>query len=130
MKYLVDTDWIIHGLHGEERVVRKLLELRREGLAVSVISLAELYEGVYRSTDPVADERSLEDFLSGVSVLEVNEEICRTFGKQRARLRKEGMLIGDFDILIASTCLRHDLTLLTDNIRDFKRLEKLRMLRE
>ncbi len=130
MKYLIDTDWIIHGLRGEERVVRKLLELRIEGLAVSVISLAELYEGVYRSTDPVADERSLEDFLSGASVLEVSSEICRIFGGQRARLRKEGMLIGDFDILIASTCLHHDLILLTDNIRDFKRIENLRMLRK
>ena len=127
MKYLIDTDWIIHGLHGKERVIRKLLELRREGLAISVISLAELYEGVYRSTDPDADERSLQDFLSGVSVLEVSGEICKIFGKQRARLRKAGMIIGDFDILIASTCLHYDLILLTDNIRDFKRLENLRI---
>jgi len=130
MKYLIDTDWIIHGLHGKERVVKKLLELRREGLAVSVISLAELYEGVFRSSDPVADERSLEDFLSGTSVLGISEEICKSFGKERARLRKEGMLIGDFDLLIASTCLHHDLTLLTDNIRDFKRVKNLKMLRK
>ena len=128
MKYLIDTDWIIHGLHGQERVVKKLLESRREGLAVSVISLAELYEGVYHSTDPAADERSLEDFLSGVSVLGISEEICKIFGRERAKLRKEGMTIGDFDILIASTCLHHDLTLLTDNIRDFRRIENLEIL--
>ncbi len=127
MRYLIDTDWIIHGLHGIEKVVKKLLELKREGLAISVISLAELYEGVYRSTDPASDEKSLEDFLSGVEILEISEEICKIFGKQRACLRKEGKLIGDFDILIASTCLYHDLTLLTDNIRDFKRIDGLKI---
>jgi len=42
MNYLVDTDWIIHGLHGKEKEVTKLLELKKEGLAISVISLAEL----------------------------------------------------------------------------------------
>ncbi len=42
MKYLIDTDWIIHALHGKEEEVKKLIELRKEGLAISVISLAEL----------------------------------------------------------------------------------------
>ncbi|NQE52023.1 hypothetical protein C5S29_00420, partial [ANME-1 cluster archaeon GoMg3.2] len=71
--YLVDTDWIIHGLHGKEKEVTKLLELKKEGLAISVISLAELYEGVYGSADPVSNERVLKDFLTGVTVLEINE---------------------------------------------------------
>jgi tRNA(fMet)-specific endonuclease VapC len=53
MKYLIDTDWIIDHLKGDERVARKLEELALEGVAVSVISLAEIYEGVYYSRDPV-----------------------------------------------------------------------------
>ena len=47
MKYLIDTDWVINHLKGENRVVRKLEELAPEGVAMSVISLAEIYEGVY-----------------------------------------------------------------------------------
>ena len=129
MKYLIDTDWIIHGLHGEKQVAKKLLELKGEGLTISVISLAELYEGVYHSTDPSSDEEVLKDFLSGVSVLGINGEICKIFGRERARLRKEGKPIGDFDLLIASTCLHHELTLLTDNIREFERVRNLRILR-
>ena len=47
--------------------------MKKEGLAISVISLAELYEGVYGSADPVSNERVLKDFLTGVTVLEINE---------------------------------------------------------
>ncbi|MFO7773082.1 MAG: type II toxin-antitoxin system VapC family toxin [Dehalococcoidia bacterium] len=129
MKYLIDTDWIIHALHGEKRVMRKLLELKGDGLAISIISVAELYEGVYRSPDSTSDEKVLGDFMSGVSVLAISGQICKTFGKERARLRKEGKLIGDFDLLIASTCVHHELTLLTDNIREFERVENLKILK-
>lgn len=129
MKYLIDTDWIIFGLRGEKNIVSKLFELREEGLAISVISLAELYEGVYRSTDPVSNERSISDFLTGVSVLEITNEICKIFGKQRAKLRKEGRLIGDLDLLIASTCLHHGLILITNNIKHFELVEGLNILK-
>jgi len=129
MKYLIDTDWVIHSLRGEKRVMKKLLELKGEGLTISVISLAELYEGVYRSTNSTSDERVLNDFLTGVSVLGISGEICKIFGRERARLRKEGKLIGDLDLLIASTCLHHDLTLLTNNVGEFQRVENLRILK-
>jgi len=129
MKYLIDTDWVIHSLRGEKRVMKKLLELKGEGLTINVISLAELYEGVYRSTNSTSDERVLNDFLTGVSVLGISGEICKIFGRERARLRKEGKLIGDLDLLIASTCLHHDLTLLTNNVGEFQRVENLRILK-
>jgi tRNA(fMet)-specific endonuclease VapC len=58
------------------------------------------------------------------------EEVCKIFGKERARLRKLGSPIGDLDLLIASICLRYDLTLLTDNIREFERVENLKILSE
>ncbi len=125
MQYLIDTDWIIHSLRGEERIIRKLLSLKDEGLAISVISLAELYEGVYRSKEPPLSEKILKDFLTGVSVLGIDEESCRIFGQQKENLRKKGKTIGDFDLLIASTCLHHDLTLLTANIKHFEMVEIL-----
>ncbi len=128
MKYLIDTDWVIHYLRGAEKVVNRLLFLKEEGLAISVISLAEVYEGVYRSADPHSNERVLKDFLTGVSVLGINEEMCKVFGKEKERLRSGGELIGDFDLLIASTCLYYNLILLTDNIKHFQKVEKLTIL--
>jgi len=121
--YLIDTDWIIHYLNGQKEIVKRLVSLRKEGLAISVISLAELYEGVYYSTNPEGDKKALDDFLTGVSILGLEDEICKIFGKERGKLRKLKIVIGDFDLLIAATCLCYNLTLLTNNIRHFKMVE-------
>ena len=64
MKDLLDTDWVIDHLHSVERVVQRLEELFLEGLGISVISLAELYEGIFNSTNPAGNEKALQDFLS------------------------------------------------------------------
>ena len=126
--YLIDTDWIIHYLNGQREIVKRLVALRKEGLAISVISLAELYEGIYYSTNPEGDKKALDDFLTGVSILGLEDEICKIFGKERGKLRKLKIVIGDFDLLIAATCLCYNLTLLTNNIRHFKMVEGLNIV--
>ncbi len=129
MKYLIDTDWVINHLKGESRVVAKLEELVLEGVAISLISLAELYEGVYYSKDPVRSQQFLEEFLApDLKVLNVDHEICKIFGKERGRLRPQKKMISDFDLLIASTCLYHSLTLLTNNRRHYEMIEGLNIL--
>ena len=128
MKYLIDTDWVIDQLAGIEKVTKKLEELAPQGLGLSVVSLAELYEGIYFSNNPYENEKVLKKFLEIVSILEVNEGICKIFGKERGRLRRKGILISDFDLLIASTCLYYELTLLTNNVRHFERVEDLKIL--
>jgi len=129
MKYLIDTDWVINHLKGESRVVAKLEELVPEGVAISVISLAELYEGVYYFKDPVKGQQFLEEFLApDLKVLNVDQEVCKIFGKERGRLRQQKKMISDFDLLIASTCLYHNLTLLTNNRRYYEMTEGLNIL--
>ena len=125
MRYLVDTDWVIDHLHGRAQVVRRLEELAPDGIGLSILSLAELYEGVYSSTTPQDNENALQDFLGGVDVLTLDDDICRIFAQERGRLRAAGMLIGDFDLLIGATALHHGLTLLTNNRRHFERLTDL-----
>lgn len=56
MKYLLDTDWVIDYLHSVQKVVQKVDELAPTGLGVSILAVAELFEGVYYSTDPVGNE--------------------------------------------------------------------------
>ncbi|MEW6376443.1 MAG: type II toxin-antitoxin system VapC family toxin [Thermodesulfobacteriota bacterium] len=129
MKYLIDTDWVINHLKGENKVVTKLEELAPEGVAISVISLAEIYEGVYYSKDPVKSQKLLEEFLApDLKLLNVDEEICKIFGKERGKLRQKGKIVSDFDLLIASTCLRYNLTILTNNRRHYEIVEGLNML--
>lgn len=77
VKYLLDTDWVIDYLHDLQPVVRRVDDLASGGLALSILSVAELYEGVYYSTDPSGNETALKTFVTGVSVLGLDEEICQ-----------------------------------------------------
>lgn len=107
VRYLVDTDWAIHYLNGHPAISQRLDELTLEGLALSVVSI---------------------DFLGGVSILGLDVETAQVFGRQRGRLRAARTIIGDFDLLIGATALRHDLTLLSNNRRHFELIEGLRLL--
>jgi len=124
VKYLLDTTWIIVYLRGNPDVVNRLHQLDQEELAVSIISVAELYEGVFRSRSPLRNEQSLKEFLQAVTVLDLTEDVCRTYGEQKVKLLRTGTVIGGFDLLIAATALVHDLTLLTKD-QDFKRVGDL-----
>jgi predicted nucleic acid-binding protein len=127
VRYLVDTDWVIHYLKGRRPFVERLRVLEEQGLAISVINLGELYEGVYGATEPEKREQGLKDFLQGVTVLGLDEETCRIFGQERQRLRRAGNLPGDMDLFIGATALRHNLIVLTNNRSHFERIESLRI---
>ncbi len=105
MTYLIDTDWIINWLKGREKTVEKIKNLPEGGLAVSIISVAEIYEGVFGSKNTEKHENALQEFLSGVEVAYIDQKICKKFGELRNELRKKGNLVDDFDILIASSAI-------------------------
>ena len=65
--------------------------------------------------------------MSTVSVLGIDEEVTRIFGRERGRLRRLGRTVGDLDLLIAATALRYDLTLLSNNRRHFELIENLQI---
>ena len=60
-------------------------------------------------------------------VIGIDEETGKIFGRERGRLRAEKKVLGDFDLLIGSTALQHDLTLLSNNVRHFELIKGLRM---
>ena len=125
VRYLVDTDWVIHYLNGHREIVARVQDLSPD-IALSVISLAELYEGVFYSRDPQKSAEALQDFLRGIELVGIDEEITRVFGRERGRLRAAGKT--DFDLLLGATALRHGLTLLTNNRRHFELIEKLQLV--
>jgi len=96
--FLIDTDWVIDHLNGIAPISHRLEELREHGLALSAVSVAELWEGVYFSRDPERSQGFLEDFLSGVTTVGIDDEICKRFARLRGSLRRQGKLIGDFDL--------------------------------
>ncbi len=128
MRYLVDTDWVIHALHGSPAVVQRLEELTDDGIGISIISTVELYQGAFYSLEPRANEALLLEFISGYDVIPVDDEICRLFARERGRLKAAGTPVSDLDLLIGCTALRHGLTLLSNNRRHFKRLQGLSII--
>ncbi len=120
VSFLIDTDWVIDHFNGVTQVSLRLKELQPRGLGLSVVSAAELWEGAYFSRDAKRSQETLEGFLSGVDILGLDEEICKRFGQLRGSMRKRGQTIGDFDLLIAATALRHNLTLLANNRKHFE----------
>jgi predicted nucleic acid-binding protein len=129
MPYLIDTDWVIDALVGRARAVNTIRRLARQRLCVSLITLAEVYEVAFESPNPGAHLGNSQRFFAGMRVIGLSEPIIEGFAEIRSLLRRRGMLIPDFDILIAATALYHDLTLLTFNVNHFQRIPNLRVYR-
>ncbi len=127
MRYLVDSDWLIDAFMDVPTAVNLLARLREEGLAVSIISYGELFEGVIGAPDPATELAHFRRFLARLALLELDDAIMERFARIRAELRRRGQLIPDLDLLIAATAMHHDLTLLTRNVRHFDRIPQLRL---
>ena len=123
--YLVDTDWVILHFRGNLEVARRIEELTPEGIGISVVSMGELYEGVYRSSDPVRSEEALQLVLSEIDVVNIDDEVCRIYGQLMGRLRVGNADPGNNDVWIGATAIRHGFTLLTNNRRHFERMQGL-----
>ena len=127
MSFLVDSDWLIDAFIGVPAAVNLLVRFRTEGLAVSIISYGELFEGAIGAPDPQAELVHFRAFLERLQLLPLTEPIMEIFAHTRANLRREGRLIPDLDLLIAATAIHHDVTLLTRNVRHFGRVPGLRL---
>ena len=127
MTCLLDTDTCVFALRGSESIRDRLGAVDPKSVAISVITLAELCYGAACSAQPEANHQVVDDFASGVRVLGLDEDISRLFGEFKSQLRKQGMLIDDFDLLIAATARHHRLTLITHNLDHFSRLPELQL---
>lgn len=122
MKYLIDTDWVIDFLKGLPDATLLLRALAYEGAAISLITVGEIYDGVYGSTDPRASEAGFLLFLEEVAVLPLDQPIVKRFAQIRRELRSKGQRLADLDLLIAATALHYGLTLATRNVAHFQRI--------
>lgn len=122
--YLLDTNICIFYMKGKFDLARKLSEVGAENLFISEITLAELKYGVENSEQPVKNRQALHLFLTGVQLLPIVEALD-IFAREKARLRKAGTTLDDFDLLIGATAVAHQLTLLTNNVRHMVRINKI-----
>jgi predicted nucleic acid-binding protein len=124
MKYLMDTDVVVNHLRGKEKLSSQLIS---HGLAVSVITLAELYYGAYKSDDKQVALISVDKTLSRLAVTQmpISEEVISVYADLKVRLEKKGNRLDDFDLLIAATAIANNLTLVSNNLKHFGRIPEL-----
>lgn len=128
MKYMLDTNIIVYAKNNRpEIVLEKFQQYKPEELCVSAITLAELEYGVWNSSRPEQNRAALMLFLSGIQVLPFEGNAAREYGGIRADLKKKGIPIGANDLLIAAHAKAAGLTLVTNNTREFERVEGLKL---
>lgn len=94
---------------------------------MSIVAVAEVYEGAFNTADPQRILDGMREFLSDFAVLSVTDQIVQRFAQTRAMLKQHGQMIPGMDVLIAWTALDTDLTLITRNLRHFTRIPGLQL---
>ena len=129
MRYQIDSDVLMDIFIGVPSAARTLREARREGVGISIVSHAEVFEGAFGYPDTEAQLASYRQFLDQFETLPLSGPIVEIFAGVRSDLRRAGQLIPDMDLLIAATAMHHDATLVTRNPRHFDRIAGLRTYR-
>lgn len=119
--YLIDTNIAIFYIKGKFNLDKKFDTLLIEDYYISEITLAELKFGVENSERPEKNRIALDNFLNGVQVLPIFPGLD-LYAKEKARLRKAGTPVDDFDLLIGSTAITHNLIMVTNNTNHFDRI--------
>jgi tRNA(fMet)-specific endonuclease VapC len=125
-RYMLDTDtcsYIMRRSH--DALLNRLAKVPVSDVCISVITRSELLFGVEVSPKRKQDEAALAAFLRYVEVLDFPDEASSHYGKIRADLKARGSMIGANDLFIAAHARSLDLTLVTNNTREFKRVRGL-----
>ena len=126
MRYLLDTNICIYTIkHKPPEVIQRFLSQDPSELCISSITYAELMHGVEKSMAAERNRIAITMFLSPISVLNFDTYAAEEYGKIRAYLERKGTPIGPMDILIAAHAKAEDLILVTNNTREFERVEDL-----
>ena len=127
MIYLLDTNMCIYIINEKPaQVLQRLIQTGRESLAISTVTVAELAFGIAKSTR--ADSRvKLENFLSKFPILDWDQEAAWVYGNVRKALEAKGQRIGERDLLLACQALALGAIMVTNNTREFERIDGLKL---
>lgn len=130
MGLVLDTSVLIEAERGKlslSSLLRKTFP--KESIYISSISVSELYLGEHLSQKIFKEQRttSIEIMISSLIILDFDSKVAKAHAKAWSQLKKKGILIGPYDLIIAATCLYHQHSLLTFNIKEFSRVPNLKL---
>ena len=125
--YLLDTNIIIYSLKGHTAVNRNLRSHLHDPMHISVVTLMELYYGAYKSQKVESNIAKIRALESTIEVIPVGKAVVDIFGSYKATLERSGTPLDDFDLIAAACAMTHNLILVTNNTKHFKRIEGLKM---
>jgi len=126
MKYLLDTNICIHFFRGKFNLIDKIEQVGFRNCAILEITLAELVFGAENSDNPPKNHDIIDKFASQVSILPIFDSFSK-YGKEKARLRKAGIMISDFDLFIGCTAIENNLIMVTENTNEFERIAGIKI---
>ena len=128
MKYLLDTNICIYIINEKpEKVLRKFEQYPVYEFGISSITHAELQYGVEKSNNKNTNQDALDEFLLPLTILPFHgKSLVTCYGEIRTSLESKGKTIGPLDMLIAAHALSLDLTIISNNIKEFSRIPNLK----
>jgi len=126
--YLLDTNICIYLIkkHPPE-VLARFQQIQLKQLHISTVTLFELYYGIEKNNSQRRNLAALENFITPLTVVDFSLDAAIKAAKIRSDLQKQGLPIGAYDIQIAAIALSGNMTLLTNNTREFVRVNGLKL---
>lgn len=123
-KYLLDTNICIYFIKGLYNLDEKIAAVGNQNCFISEITVAELKFGIENSKTPEKMRPIVEAFIPKFAILPIYNSLD-VYAREKARLRKQGLLVDDFDILIGATAIASNIVMVTNNVAHLSRLENI-----
>ena len=128
MKYLLDTNICIYIIKNRPpQVKEKFIKHEIGDIALSTITVSELIYGAFKSQQIEKNLQIIEEFIMPFDIIDFNYKSALEYGKIRATLEKQGQIIRNMDMQIAAIAKSHKMTLVTNNLKEFNRIDNLRL---
>ena len=126
MMYLLDTNIVSYLMRGDEKLIAKIKSHKPSELSICTITLAEIYYGIEKSPIKKKERRNkIQRIYSQLEIYTFDEPAALKYSIIRTQLEKDGLVISERDLQIASIAMANKLILVTHNVKEFKRILKL-----
>lgn len=127
LRYMLDTNICIYVIKNRPPALRERFNEHAQDLCISSVTLAELVHGAEKSANRKINLDVVEGFAARLTVLPFEEKAAAHYGQIRAELEHKGTPIGPYDLMIAGHARGEGLVLVTNNVREFERVDGLRI---